>query len=52
MLTEEIKFSSIKVLKNDNLLISEPGTNDLILLNTKFEEIKRIPGIRGDCFGI
>ena len=48
----EIKFSSIKVLRNDNVLISEPGTNDLVVYNTKFEEIRRIAGIKGDCFGI
>jgi hypothetical protein len=47
----EIKFSSIKILKNDFVLISEPGSNDLVLFNTRFEEVKRIPGIRGDCFG-
>ena len=51
-LTLEIKFSSIKVLKNDNVLISEPGSNDLVVYNTKFEETKRITGIKGDCFGI
>jgi hypothetical protein len=47
----EIKFSSIKILKNDNVLISEPGSNDLVLFNTRFEEVRRLPGIRGDCFG-
>ena len=36
------------MLKDDNLLISEPGSNDLVLLSTKFEEIKRLKGIPGD----
>lgn len=50
-LPEEIKFSSIKVLKNDNVLVTEPGSNDLVVYNTKFEEVRRVPGIKGDCFG-
>lgn len=36
------------MLKDDNLLISEPGSNDLVLLSTKFEEMKRLKGIPGD----
>lgn len=48
---QAIKFSSIKILKNDNVLITEPGTNDLVLFNPKFDELMRLPGIRGDTFG-
>ena len=47
----EWKFNSIKVLKNDQILITEPVSNDLIILDTNFEEIKRLKGIKGDSFG-
>lgn len=42
---------SIKILKNDNILVTEPGTNDLVVYSPRFEEIKRIQGIRGESFG-
>jgi hypothetical protein len=31
-------------LKNNNLLVTEPGSNDLVLMNTYFQEKKRIQG--------
>lgn len=48
---QNIKFSTIKILKNDNVLITEPGTNDLVLFNPMFDELMRLPGVKGDCFG-
>jgi hypothetical protein len=48
---QNIKFSTIKILKNDNVLITEPGTNDLVLFNPSFDELMRLPGVKGDCFG-
>lgn len=48
---KEIKFNSIKILENNNILVSEPVTNDLIIYDHNFEEIQRIKGIKGDCFG-
>lgn len=41
----------MKVLSNDNVLVTEPVSNDLVQYNTKFEEVKRLKGIRGDSFG-
>lgn len=46
----EWKFNSIKILKNDNILITEPVTNDMILIDTNFREIQRWEGIKGDSF--
>lgn len=45
---ELIKFSAIKILKNDNVLTVEPVSNDLVIYSPKFEEIRRIKGIKGD----
>lgn len=47
---ESIKFSTIKILKNDNVLTVEPGSNDLVVFSPKFEEVRRIKGIKGDYF--
>ena len=52
LLYTAIKFSTIKILKNDNVLTVEPGTNDLVVYSPKFEEIRRIKGINGDSLGI
>ena len=46
-----INFSAIKVLTNDAVVIVEPGSNDLVVFNSKFKEILRLQGIRGDVFG-
>jgi hypothetical protein len=49
---QTIKFSSIKILKNDNVLTVEPGSNDIVIYSPKFEEIRRIKGIKGDSLSI
>ena len=46
-----ILFNSIKILKNNNIMVTEPITNDLVVYNTFFQEINRIEGIEGAGFG-
>jgi hypothetical protein len=41
----------MKILKNNNVLVTEPITNDLVIYNTFFQEINRIEGVEGAGFG-
>lgn len=41
-----IKFSTLKVLENDNILTVEPISNDLVIWDTQFKEVLRLKGLK------
>ena len=41
-----MKFNSLKILPNDYILFTDPISNDLIMVNTYFQEKRRLSGIR------
>jgi len=46
----ELKFNTLKILKNNKIILVEPNTNNLVVLNRKFQEILTLKGIKGDSF--
>ena len=45
-----MKFNTLKVLKNNKIVMVEPNTNDLVVLNRKFQQVMKLKGIKGDSF--